>query len=157
LKEIDAKLMAWHRDNECSQRLAEIPSLGPVGATMLTMKTPDPRLYRSVRHFPAWIGLTAKDHSTAGKQRLGGITRAGDPELRAVLVAGAMAVVRQALSGRGKPSPWLESLLKRKPPKLVAVALANKTARIALKLMITGERYDPSRMLQTKPPVTKAA
>jgi transposase len=148
LKEIDAKLMTWHRENECSQRLAAVPSLGPIGATMLTMKTPEPGIYHSARHFSAWIGLTAKDHSTAGKQRLGAITRAGDPELRAVLVAGAMAVVRQVLSGRGKPSPWLENLLKRKKPKLAAVALANKTARVAWKMMMTGERYDQSRIFK---------
>jgi len=149
LKEVDAKLMAWHRQNECSRRLAEVPSLGPIGASMLTMKTPDPKAFRSGRYFAAWIGLTAKDHSSGGKLKLGAITRAGDPALRAVLVSGATAVIRQAMSGKGKPSPWLQALLKRKPPKLAAVALANKTARIARKLMATGEHYDPTRILQT--------
>src|SRR5262249_1948061 len=93
----------------------------------------------------AWIGLTAKDHSTAGRQRLGGITRAGDPALRSVLVVGAMAVIRQAEHRPEKASPWLRAMLKRKPKKLVAVALANKNARIAWKMMMTGERYDPKR------------
>jgi len=87
--------------------------------------------------------LTPKDHSTAGKQRLGAITRAGDEMLRSVLVAGATAVIQQACRGRGKATPWLIDLIKRKPPKLAAVALANKTARIAWKLMVSGERYDP--------------
>ena len=99
-------------------------------------------LFPSGRHFAAWIGLTPKDHSTAGKTRLGTITRAGDEVLRSVLVAGATAVIQQVRRGRGHPSPWLVALLKRKPPKLAAVALANKIARIAWKLMATGESYD---------------
>jgi transposase len=151
LKEIEAKLMAWHRGNECSRHLAEIPGVGPIGATMLVMKTPDPKAFRSGRYFAAWIGLTAKDHSTGGKQRLGAITRAGDPALRSVLVVGAMAVVRQALSGKGHPSPWLSELLKRKPRKLAAVAVANKMARIAWKLMLTGEHYDARRIASAMP------
>jgi transposase len=108
------------------------------------MKTPDPHAFRSGRDFAAWLGLTPKDHSTAGKQRLGVITRAGDEALRRVLVAGATAVIQQVAKRRGRtPSPWLAALIKRKPAKLAAVALANKTARIAWKLMVSGERYDP--------------
>jgi transposase len=147
LKAIEARLMAWHRTNADSRRLAQIPGVRPIGATALVMKTPDPRAFLSGRHFAAWLGLTPKDHSTAGKTRLGKITRAGDERLRSVLVAGATAVIQQAKHGRGHPSPWLIALLKRKPPKLVAVALANKTARIAWKLMVTGGSYDGARML----------
>ena len=110
------------------------------------MKTPDPHAFRSGRLFAAWLGLTPKDHSTAGKTRLGKITRAGDETLRRLLVAGATAVIRQARLGRGHPSRWLVALLRRKPPKLAAVALANKVARIAWKLMATGESYDAARM-----------
>jgi transposase len=83
---VDARLMAWHRADECSRRLTRIPGVGPIGAVLLTMKTPEPGLFRSGRQFAAWIGLTPKDHSTAGKARLGGITRAGDEGLRSVLV-----------------------------------------------------------------------
>lgn len=147
LKAIEARLMAWHRANADSRRLAQIPGIGPIVATALVMKAPDPRLFRSGRDFAAWIGLTPKDHSTAGKTRLGKITRAGDEMLRSVLVAGATAVIQQAKHGRGHPSSWLLALLKRKPPKLAAVALANKIARIAWKLMTTGESYDGARML----------
>jgi transposase len=146
LKAIELKLMAWHRANADSRRLAEIPGIGLIGATALVMKTPDPRAFPSGRRFAAWLGLTPKDHSTAGKTRLGKITRAGDEMLRSVLVAGATAVIQQAKNGRGRPSPWLAALLKRKPPKLAAVALANKIARIAWKLMATGESYDGARM-----------
>jgi transposase len=152
LEAIDAKLMAWHRTNEPSRRLARIPGVGPVIASLLMMKTPDPHAFRSGRHFAAWIGLTPKDHSTAGKLRLGVITRAGDETLRSLLVVGATAVIWQARRGKSRhASPWLLALLKRKPPKLVAVALANKIARIVWKLMTTGETYDPKRALGAMP------
>jgi transposase len=140
IDEVDAKLLAWHRADECGQRLAKIPGVGPIGAVLLTMKTPDPGLFRSGRQFAAWIGLTPEDHSTAGKVRLGVITRAGDEGLRSVLVVGATAVIQHVRRG-GRASPWLTALLKRKSPKLAAVALANKMARIAWKLMVTGENY----------------
>jgi transposase len=146
LKAIEARLLAWHRANALSRRLAQIPSVGPIIASALVMKTPDPHAFGSGRHFAAWLGLTPKDHSTAGKTRLGKITRAGDETLRRLLVAGATAVIRQARLGRGNPSRWLLALLKRKPPKLAAVALANKVARIAWKLMVTGDSYDPARI-----------
>jgi len=146
LKAIEVKLMAWHRANACSRRLAQIPGVGPIGATALVMKTPDPRAFPSGRHFAAWLGLTPKDHSTAGKTRLGKITRAGDEVLRSLLVAGATAVIQQARRGRGHHSRWLLALIQRKPAKLAAVALANKVARIAWKLMATGESYDATRM-----------
>jgi len=151
LAEIEAKLMAWHRQNDCSRRLAAVPGIGPIGATLLAMKAPDPNAFRSGRRFAAWIGLTPKDHSTAGKLRLGVITRAGDPALRSVLVVGATAVIRQALSGKGRPAPWLSALLARKPRKLAAVALANKIARIAWKPMVTGQTYDPQHRFAATP------
>jgi transposase len=145
---IDAKLMAWHRGNELSQRLARIPSVGPVIASLLVMKVPDPHAFRSGRQFAAWLGLTPKDHSTAGKTKLGVITRAGDETLRSLLVVGATAVIWQARRGKSRSaSPWLLALLKRKPPKLAAVALANKIARIAWKLMTTDETYDGRRAM----------
>jgi transposase len=140
IDEVDAKLMAWHRADERSRRLAKIPGVGPIGAALLLMKTSAPELFRSGRQFAAWIGLTPKDHSTAGKVRLGVITRAGDEGLRSVLTVGATAVIKQVRRG-GSASPWLIELLKPKPPKLAAVALANKMARIAWKLMVTGQSY----------------
>jgi len=142
IAKVEAKLMAWHQADERSRRLAKIPGVGPIGAALLTMKTPAPQLFKSGRQFAAWIGLTPKDHSTAGKVRLGVITRAGDEALRSVLVVGATAVIQHVRRG-GRASPWLAELVKRKPPKLAAVALANKTARIAWKLMVTGQTYTP--------------
>ena len=144
IREVEAMLMAWHRANPDSRTLAEVPGIGPIGGARMAMKKADARACKSARHYAAWIGLTPKDHSTAGRQRLGGITRAGDPALRSMLVTGAMAVIRQAERNPAKASPWLLALLKRKDKKRVAVALANKNARIAWKLMISGQRYNPN-------------
>jgi len=140
-----AELMAWHKHNEISRRLVEIPGIGPIGAILAAMKVPNPQAFSCGRDFSAWLGLTPKDHSTAGKTRLGVITRAGDEALRSVLVAGATAVIQHVRRGQGRPSPWLLALLRRKPPKLAAIALANKNARVAWKLMVSGERYNPAR------------
>ena len=141
LKAIETLMLAWHRRSEASRRLAEIPSVGPIGASLMVMKTPDPAAFKSGRAFAAWLGLTPKDHSTAGRTRLGSITKAGDERLRSVLVSGAMALLQQARRGKKRPWPWLEPLLAKKP-KLAAVAIANRVARIAWKLMRTGERYE---------------
>jgi transposase len=143
ISDVETKLIAWHKADEGSQRLAKIPGVGPIGAALLMMKTPAPELFRSGRQFAAWIGLTPKDHSTAGKVRLGVITRAGDEILRSVLVVGATAVIQHTVRRSGRGSRWIVDLLKRKPPKLAAVALANKMARIAWKLMVTGQTYMP--------------
>lgn len=133
-------MKAWQRNDERSIRLNTIPGIGAIGSALLIMKTPAPELFKSGRQFAAWIGLTPKDHSTGGKLRLGGITRAGDKALQAILVNGATAVIHHARRS-GKASRWLAELLRRKPPKLAAVALANKMASIAWKLMATGETY----------------
>lgn len=143
--EIEAKLKAWHRQNELSRRLAEVDAIGPIGGCLLAIKVCDPQAFSCGRDFAAWMGLTPKDHSTAGKMRLGVITRAGDEALRSTLVVGATSVIKQVSTGKGHPSPWLRDLVARKPPKLAAVALANKVARIAWKLMVSGERYDAAR------------
>jgi transposase len=143
IAEVDAKLAAWQKTEPRCHRLMKIPGIASIGAALLVMKTPAPEMFTSGRQFAAWIGLTPKDHSTAGKVRHGGITRAGDEGLRSVLIAGATAVVRHVAAGtsRNAFAPWVAQLLKRKAPKLVAVALANKMARIAWKLMASGQIY----------------
>lgn len=140
---LDKKLMALHRSNEMSRRLAGIPGVGPIGATLLSIKGVDAHGFRSGRDFAAWLGLTPTNHSTAGKNRLGVITRAGDEMLRSVLVSGATAVIAGMRRGGSRSWPWLTALMARKPAKLVAIALANKLARIAWKLMVSGQRYRP--------------
>ena len=132
-----------------------MPGIGPVTAALLVMRTPDPGAFRSGRDCAAWLGLTPKDHSTAGKQRLGGITRAGDEKLRSLLVVAVTSVIRHTRIGNTRHrSPWLVRLLERKCPKLAAVALANKSARIACKLMASGQAYDPAH---TNAPAMQAA
>src|SRR4051812_20738697 len=145
IRGIDARLREHPRASQQSRRLEKVPSIGPVIAAALPAKVPDPTRFRSGRDFAAWLGLTPKDHSTAGKSRQGGITRAGDEMLRSLLICGASSVIQQARRSRSGAPSWLSSLLEHKPPKLAAVALANKTARIAWKMMVTGEPYDPCR------------
>ena len=147
IRKVEARLMAWHKDNELSRRLVEIPGVGPIGASLAVMKVVDPQWFGCGRDFAAWLGLTPQDHSTAGKTRLGVITRAGDEALRSVLVVGATSIIKLVRAGKGHASPWLRALVERKPPKLAAIALANKNARIIWKLMVSGERYNPAREL----------
>lgn len=149
LKDVDARLAAWRRGNEENRRVATIPGIGPIGSALIVMKTPDARAFRSGRDFAAWIGLTPRDHSTAGKMRLGVITRAGDEALRSALVSGATAVIKQVRRGKGRSNTrlgrWIADLLTRKSVKLTAVALANKMARIAWKLLVSGGSYQEDR------------
>jgi transposase len=148
IEQIEARLIAWHKQNEVSRRLVGIPGIGPIGAVLAVMKVPNPEAFKCGRDFSAWLGLTLKDHSTAGKQRLGVITRAGDEALRSVLVAGATAVIQNVRRRRGRASPWLLALLRRKPAKLAAIALANKNARVIWKLMVSGQRYNAACYLK---------
>jgi transposase len=141
IKELDAKLATAHKTNEVSQRLATIPGVGPVTALTLAIEI-DPEAFESGRHLAAWAGLTPKEHSTGGKQRMGGISRAGNERLRALLVAGAMSVIRAATRPESKQmTEWLRALLARKPRKVAAVALATKMVRVAWALMTRGEVY----------------
>jgi transposase len=141
LNEIEVKLTAAHKANALSQRLATIPGVGRIIALTLATEV-DPMAFESGRHLAAWIGLTPKEHSTGGKQRMGGISRAGNERLRRLLVTGATAVIRFATRpGNKHASEWLLKLLQNKPRKLVAVALANKIARIAWAMMRSGEAY----------------
>jgi len=139
LGKIEKQLRTWHRENERSRRLASMPGMGPIGAMTMVLRVPDPTVFRSGRHFASWIGLTPREHSTAGRQRLGKISREGDEALRRLLVVGATSVIKQAQRGRGPA--WLLALLKRRPVKVAAVALANKMARIAWAMMVSGEVY----------------
>jgi transposase len=139
LAELEARLLAQHKANPLSRRLAGVPGIGPVTAITLALSV-DPAQFVSGRHLAAWIGLTPREHSTGGKQRLGGISRAGNERLRQLLVVGATAVIRHARPG-GKASAWLLGLLNRKQRLLAAVALANKMARIVWAMMTRGEAY----------------
>jgi transposase len=137
---LDQRLAARHKANPVSQRLAAVPGVGPLTALTMAM-TVEARQFESARHFAAWLGLTPRERSTGGRQRLGGISRAGHERLRQLLVVGAMAVIRHARPTSKAASPWLLGLLERRPRKLVAVALANKMARILWAMMANGTAY----------------
>jgi transposase len=137
----DRMILAWHRSNTTSKRLICIPGVGPLLATALVANIADPKAFRSGRHFSAWVGLVPKQHSSGGKDRLGGISKQGDRYLRSLFVAGALAVIRYAKIRGAKHRPWVTALLARRPTKVAAIALANKLARIAWALMAKGERY----------------
>jgi transposase len=137
---LDEELLAWHKANPVSQALAEVPGIGPVTAITLAL-TIEPGNFASGRHLAAWLGLTPKEHSTGGKQRLGRISKAGHERLRQLLVVGATSVIRHARPAGTSASAWLLQLLERKPRKLAAVALANKMARIVWAMMARGEAY----------------
>jgi transposase len=139
--EFDRLIVAWHRSNEASKRLDDIPGVGPALATALVASVADPKAFRSGRDFSAWIGLVPKQHSSGGKDKLGSISKQGDRYLRSLFTAGALAVIRYAKIHGTKHRPWLTALLARRPTKVAAIALANKIARMAWAMMARGDRY----------------
>ncbi len=137
---IERRIIAQHRSDEASKRLRSIPGIGIVGATAIAATVPDPKVFRSGRDFAAWIGIVPRQDSTGGKHKLGPISKRGDQYLRRILVVGAHAVLKRA---RHQPEkyPWVTRLLERKPFRVVAVAVANKMARVAWALLARGGSY----------------
>lgn len=141
IRRLERQLMAWHRADETSQRLKTIPGVGIITATALAASVPDPAAFKSGRQFAAFLGLVPRQNSSGGKDRLGRISKMGDGYLRRLLVVGATSVVRRAGSNTSATGAWVRSLLERKPTRLVTVAVANKTARIAWAVLARGETY----------------
>jgi len=139
---IERRIVVQHRANEASKRLECIHGIGVIGASAITATVTDPSAFRSGRDFAAWIGLVPRQDSTGGKQKLGPISKQGDRYLRRILVVGAVSVLRRAKLNPEK-YPWLTQLLARRPFKVVAIALANKMARIAWALLANGSHYRP--------------
>jgi transposase len=137
--ENDRQVLALARSTELGRRLMEIPGIGPLVASALVACVPDPSMFRCGRNMAAWMGLVPKQNSSGGKERLGSVTKAGNRYLRQMLFAGAMAVIRRAMQGTRRT--WLIRLLERRKPKVAAMALANKNARIAWAMMMSGEGY----------------
>jgi transposase len=137
---IEKRIIAQHRASEESKRVATIPGIGTLGASAITATITDPSAFRSGRDFAAWIGLVPRQDSTGGKQKLGPISKQGDRYLRRLLVVGAHAVLRRAKQSP-QTYPWLTQLLARRPFKVVAIALANKMARVAWALLAKGGTY----------------
>src|SRR5213595_137968 len=146
---LEKQLMAWHKTNAVSQRLASIPGIGPIIATAIATTVADPGVFRSGREFAAWLGLVPRQNSTGGKTRLGGITKRGNRYLRRLLINSAHTVL--LCSKQAKTAPWLTSLLGRKPRLVVAVALANKMARVAWAIMSRPDLYQPRAVALSRP------
>ena len=142
ISSIERRLTVQHRASEESKRVATVPGIGTLGASAITATVTDPKAFRSGRDFAAWIGLVPRQDSTGGEPKLGPISKQGDRYLRRILVIGAHSVLRRAKQNPEK-YPWLTQLLARRPFKVVAIALANKMARIAWALLASGGHYRP--------------
>ena len=138
---LDKKIMAVHQANELSQRLEAIPGVGPKIATALVASIADPKSFKSGRQMAAWIGLVPKQNSSGGKEKLGGITKAGDQYLRSLLMIGSLSVIKRVKKHGSRNRPWLAELLGRRPVKVAAIAYANKIIRMVWAMMARGERY----------------
>jgi len=139
---LDLQIAAWHRNDAVSKRLATIPGIGIITATALAATLGDGSAFHSARQLAAWLGLVPRQTSSGGKDRLGRITKQGDPYLRRLLVTGATSVLKGTKrGGRTGPYPWAIALVARKPYRLATVALANKMARIVWAVLTRGEPY----------------
>jgi transposase len=136
---VDARIVAWHKTNPISRRLATIPGIGPLTATAIAATVPDPDVFRGGREFAAWLGLVPRQKSTGGKPRLGRISRLGDKYIRQLLIVGAQTVLLRSKVARA--DAWVLGLLARRPRLVVAIALANKMARIVWAVMAKGQIY----------------
>ena len=141
---LEREIVAWHKTDEASRNLATIPGIGPITASAIAASVPHPAAFKNGRHLAAWLGLVPRQNSSGGKDRLGGITKAGDRYIRRLLVIGATSVIRFARNKAPGKGEWLKKLLDRKPPRLASVALANKMARIAWSVLTRGEVYSDS-------------
>jgi len=146
VEQLDRHIMQIANQDDACNRLMSIPGVGPVVATQLVATIGDPRCFRSGREVAAWLGLVPRQHSTGGKARLLGISKRGDKHLRTVLIHGARAILRFAKNKPDRHSHWIQTLLNRRPFNVTAVAVANKTVRIAWALLMCGGTYETSKV-----------
>jgi transposase len=139
---LDAEIARRAKENDVARRLMTVPGIGPLIATAIAVLAPPPETFRKSRDFAAWLGLTPRQRSTGGKQRLGATTKMGERSLRRLLIIGANSVIiKRHTHVSARSGTWLAGMLSRKPPMLVRVALANKMARIVWALMARGGVY----------------
>jgi transposase len=145
---LDREIKAWYKTNETSRRLATIPGIGVLTAAAIAATVPDPSFFKSGREFAAWLGLTPRQNSSGGKERLGRISKKGSTYIRRLLVTGATSMLRYARAKTAAGADWVNGLLQRRPARLVTVAMANKTARIAWAVMMKRENFRvPARLV----------
>jgi error-prone DNA polymerase len=141
IETLEAEIVAHARQDEAARRLATIPGVGPITASLIAATVADFGVFKRARDFAAWLGLVPRQHSSAGKTRLGKITKSGNREIRKSLVMGALSMTFRAPQWKSAAGAWTCHLLESRPVRLVSVALANKIARIAWALMTRGEVY----------------
>jgi transposase len=141
IETFEAEIVTHARHDDTARRLATIPGIGPITASLIAATVADIGVFQSARHFAAWLGLVPRQHSTGGKTRLGRITKAGNREIRRLLVLGATSMVHRAAQWNSAAGVWARGILERRPVRLVTVALANKMARIAWAVMTRKEVY----------------
>ena len=144
---LEKDILAWHKTNDVSQRLSTIPGIGVLVASALAATISDAAQFKSGRELAAWVGLTPRQNSSGGKERLGHISRQGNAYLRRLLVLGATGQMRGGLRQKTASGDWFKALLGRKPPRVAIVALANKMARIVWAVMARQETYQPVRVV----------
>jgi transposase len=144
IDKLDGRIADAAKQSDVARRLQTMPGIGPVCAMAIATFAPDMREFRRARDFSAWLGLVPRQHSSGGKQKLGRMSKMGQRDIRRLLIVGAMSVVRWRGRDGGKPGSWLSRMLARKPRMLVAIALANKMARMVWAMLSRNEDYrDP--------------
>lgn len=145
IDQIDRRIAAEAKQNDVVRRLQKVPGIGPICAMAITAFAPSMEEFRSGRDFAAWLGLVPRQHSSGGKQKLGRTSKMGQRDIRRLMIIGAMSVVHWKGRGGGRPGSWLYSMLARKPRMLVAIAMANKLARIVWAILARNQDYrDPT-------------
>ncbi len=143
IQSCETEIVKHARTDPTARRLATIPGIGPITASLIAATVVDISRFKTARQFAAWLGLVPRQNSTAGKTRLGRITKAGNKEIRKLLVLGATAMLGRAEGWHSALGAWLRNILERRPARLATVALANKMARIAWAVMTRNEVYRP--------------
>jgi transposase len=142
VQEVEAQIVAWHRDNDLSRRLAAVPGVGPITASALVATVGDAKSFTSGRQLAAWLGLVPRQNSSGGKNVLLGISKRGDTYLRTLLIHGGRAVIHAAQRKKAQIDGWLGELLQRRHKNVAAVAMANKNARILWALLAHGREFE---------------